>query len=281
MNETILNVRGLKVKIGKKTILDDIEVGFSPGECVLIAGANGAGKSTFLKCLAGVILPDRGEVSYADGIGPKQIGFISDRLSLFENYSVKQGIDFHTRVFGIENFDTTLIDELNFDPAQKIKHLSAGERTLFNLSLVWSQQPRVLLIDEIIHVIDPFLRDKFLEAVIELMDRCGTTVFLVNHTFSEIERIPERVLVMADGRFILDEKSEVLAARLKKVISAGKIPDEVPCIYSKAAAGTREYYVYPFSPELRERFPLEYIDVDLNEIIKAYIGGEYAKKRMA
>ena len=281
MNENILNVSGLNVKIGRKTILDGIDVGFKRGECVLIAGANGAGKSTFLKCLAGVILPDKGEVRYADGIGPEKIGFISDRLSLFENFTVKQGIDFHTRVFGIESFDPTLIEELHFDPAQKIKHLSAGERTLFNLSLVWSQQPQALLIDEIIHVIDPFLRDKFLEAVIELMDRCGTTVFMVNHTFSEIERIPERVLVMADGRFIVDEKSEVLAARLKKVISNAGIPEELPLIFSKESAGTHEHYVYPFGPELKERFPLEYIDVDLNEIIKAYIGGEYAKKRMA
>jgi ABC-type multidrug transport system ATPase subunit len=280
MNEDILYVSGLKVKIGKKTILDGIEVGFSRGECVLIAGANGAGKSTFLKCLAGVILPDKGDVSYTDGIGPEKIGFISDRLSLFENFTVKQGIDFHTRVFGIESFDTTLIDELRFDPAQRIKHLSAGERTLFNLSLVWSQQPQVLLIDEIIHVIDPFLRDKFLEAVIDLMDRCGTTVFMVNHTFSEIERIPERVLVMADGRFIVDEKSDVLAAKLKKVILNKEIPGEVPLIFSKEAVGTLEHYVYPFGLELKERFPFEYIDVDLNEIIKAFIGGQYAEKRM-
>ena len=242
MNEDILNVIGLKVKIGKKIILDEIEIGFSKGECVLIAGANGAGKSTFLKCLAGVILPDEGSVSYK-GIGLEKIGFISDRLSLFENFTVKQGIDFHTRVFGIKSFDTTLIDELRFDPTLKIKHLSTGERTLFNLSLVWSQQPQVLLIDEIIHVIDPFLRDKFLEAVIDLMDRCGTTVFMINHTFSEIERIPERVLVMADGRFVVDEKSEVLAAKLKKVISNKEIPGEVPLIFSKVAADTHEHYV--------------------------------------
>ena len=116
--------------------------------------------------------------------------------------------------------------------------------------------------------------------MIDLMDRCGTTVFMVNHTFSEIERIPERVLVMADGRFIIDEKSEVLAAKLKKVISNKEIPGEVPLIFSKVAAGTHEHYVYPFSLELKERFPFEYIDVDLNEIIKAFIGGQYAEKRM-
>jgi ABC-type multidrug transport system ATPase subunit len=282
MNDSIVNVTGLKVRIGKKTILKNLEVEFRQGECVLIAGANGAGKSTFLKCLAGVVLPDHGEVNYAGDIGPGQIGFISDRLSLFENFTLQQGIEFHTRVFGIERFDSTLIEDIRFDRTQKIRHLSTGERTLFNLALVWSQEPLVLLIDEVIHVIDPFLRDKFLESVIDLMDRCGTTVFMVNHTFSEIERIPERVLVMADGRFILDEKSEVLAGSLKKVVSSSQTLEEgVPCIFSKRSAGTHEHYVYPFSLELKERHPLEYRDVDLTEIIKATIGGEYVKKRMA
>jgi len=280
MSEDIINVSGLEVKIGKKTILDGIEVGFSSGECVLIAGANGAGKSTFLKCLTGVVLPDKGDVRYTGGIGPEKIGFISDQLSLFENFTVMQGIDFHTRVFGIENFDTSLIDDLRFDPAQKIKHLSAGERTLFNLSLVWSQQPQVLLIDEIIHVIDPFLRDKFLEAVIDLMDRCNTTVFMVNHTFSEIEKIPERVLVMADGRFIVDENTDVLARSLKKVISRAELPSDCPVIFYQQYAAEREYFIYPCNPELVERHPYEYLPVDLTEIVKTFIGGQYAKKRM-
>ena len=85
---------------------------------------------------------------------------------------------------------------------------------------------------------------------------------------------------MADGRFIVDEKSDVLAAKLKKVISNKEIPGEVPLIFSKEAVGTLEHYVYPFGLELKERFPFEYIDVDLNEIIKAFIEGQYAEKRM-
>ncbi len=57
--------------------------------------------------------------------------------------------------------------------------------------------------------------------------------------------------------------------------------EELPLIFSQEAAGTHAHYISPFGPKLKERFPLEYIDVDLNEIIKAYIGGEYAKKRVA
>ncbi len=280
MNESIVEVKGLTVKIGKKTILDDIQVSFSRGECVLIAGPNGSGKSTFLKCLARVILPDKGSITYADSVSPEKIGFISDQLSLFENFTVEQGIRFHKQVYGLSSFQDRLLQELGIDRRGKIKHLSAGERTIFSLSLVLSQEPQVLLIDEIIHVIDPYLRDRFLEEVIELMDRMNTTVFLVNHTFADIENIPERVMVMAKGRFLVDEKSEVLAKSLKKVISSSELPPDCPIIFSRQSSGEREYFIYPYTPELADRFPLEYLPVDLTEIVKAYIGGQYAEKRM-
>ena len=280
MNETITEVKGLTVKIGKKTILDDIHVSFSRGECVLIAGPNGSGKSMFLKCLARVILPDKGRINYADSVPPQKIGFISDQLSLFEKFTVEQCIRFHMQVYGLSSFKDRLLQELGIDRRGRIKHLSAGERTIFYLSLVLSQEPQVILIDEIIHVIDPYLRDCFLEEVIELMDQINTTVFLVNHTFAEIEKIPERVMVLANGRFRVDEKSEVLASSLKKVISSSELPPDCPVIFSRQSSGEREYFIYPYTPELAKRFPQEYLPVDLTEIIKAYIGGQYAEKRM-
>jgi len=280
MFETIAEVKGLTIKIGKKTILDDIHVSFASGECVLIAGPNGSGKSTFLKCLARVLLPDKGNIRYADSVPPEKIGFISDQLSLFENFTIEQGIRFHKQVYGLKNFEDRLLLELGIDRRRRIKHLSAGERTIFHLSLVLSQEPQVLLVDEIIHVIDPYLRDRFLEAVIELMDRANTTVFLVNHTFAEIEKIPERVLILANGCFQVDEKSEVLARSLKKVISTAELPPDCPVIFCRQAAAEREYFIYPYTAELVERHPYEYLPVDLTEIVKAFIGGQYAEKRM-
>jgi energy-coupling factor transporter ATP-binding protein EcfA2 len=87
---------------------------------VVIAGRNGSGKSTFLRCLANVILPDRGQIIFSNGIAKDKIGFISDRLSLFENSTVQQGIDFHSSVFGIEDFDYSLVNELKLELNQKI-----------------------------------------------------------------------------------------------------------------------------------------------------------------
>jgi ABC-2 type transport system ATP-binding protein len=278
MTEKIVEVENLRLNIGRKNILDNISFQLRKGESVVIAGRNGSGKTTFLKCLANVIFPDQGNIVFSKEVPPEKIGYISDQLSLFENYTVKQGVDFHTSVFHIEDFDFTLIKELKLDLRQKIKNLSAGERTLFHLSLILAQKPEILLIDEIIHVIDPYLREKFLEAVIDLMDRCQTTVVMVNHTFSEIEKIPERVLVMEKGQFILDEPSETLADKIKKVDSEAEISEEVPCVFKRELSHFREYFVYPFSEELRKKFPYDYKNTNMNEMVKAFIGGQYVKK---
>jgi ABC-2 type transport system ATP-binding protein len=279
MTENIAEVENLKVSIGPNTVLDNIHIQFQKGESVVIAGKNGAGKTTFLKCLANVILPDQGRIDFSETIPQEKIGYISDQLSLFENYSVKQGIDFHSAVYRIQDFDNTLINELKLNLNQKIKSLSAGERTLYHLGLILAQKPEILFVDEIIHVIDPYLREKFLEAVIDLIDRYQTTVVMVNHTFTEIEKIPDRVLVMEKGQFILDEKTESLGGKLKKVVAKEEIPEEVPCIFKREASYLKEYFIYPFDEKFRKKFPNDYKDINLNEIIKAFIGGQYVKER--
>lgn len=84
MSETIIETRDLSLKFGRKTALERISVAFRPGEMVLIAGKNGAGKSTFLRCLARVLEPDKGKIIQAPELRRSDIGFISDSLSLFE-----------------------------------------------------------------------------------------------------------------------------------------------------------------------------------------------------
>ena len=131
MNQNVLEARNLGVRFGKKVALSDINVQFHRGESVVIAGSNGAGKSTLLRCLAGVIHPDKGQVVYASDVPREKIAFISDGLSLFENMTLKQGLDFHRRTFHIQEPDESFFEQLRFGLNQKIKSLSVGERTLY------------------------------------------------------------------------------------------------------------------------------------------------------
>lgn len=286
MTKEIITVKNLNLAFGKKRVLAGVDLDFARGETVVIAGNNGAGKSTFLRCLAGVLLADSGEIRFQEDTPKEKIAFISDKMSLFEDFTLAQGIDFHRRVFGSAAFDHSLLDELNLERRQRIRDLSVGERAIFHLSLLFSQKPEVLLLDEIIHTIDPYLRELFLDGLIDMIDEFKTTVIMVNHTFSEMGRIPERVLIMEAGRFIFDERSEDLPKRIKKIVKetakgeTGEIEKDLPVIYINRSSLYWEYIVYPFSEELAARTDHEFQDVALAEIVKSFIGGYYAKKRV-
>lgn len=278
MSEALVTLKDLTVRIGGRPVLDALDLELRRKESVLIAGRNGAGKSTFLKCLAGVIVPDSGILNFAPDLDRGRIGFISDAVSLLENATLAQGMAFHADVYGIHDFDDSLIRELGFDPGRRIKHLSAGERVLYHLGLITAQKPALLLVDEIIHTIDPYMRSRFLDAVIDLMASQGTTVIMVNHAFAEVERLPERVLLMDGGRFVLDAAVDDLRGQIKRVTTAGDPPTGLPIIFSRGPELHREHYIFPFREEFR-RHTITFEDLDLEEIMKALIGGRYAQER--
>lgn len=281
MSNPILTIEGLCFGFGKKKVLQNLDIRLEQGEAVLIAGNNGVGKSTLLRCIAGVYIPEAGEIRFGNGVNNKKIGFISDKMSLFEDFTLKEGIEFHKRAFDTGHYDDFLIKPLNLNMHGLIKDLSNGERALYHMSLLFAQEPKLLLVDEIIHAMDPYLRELFLEGLIELIDEKGTTLVMVNHTFSEMGRIPERVLLMENGRFFLDEKRDVLDQQMKKVtLDSGKtLENDIPVVFRKNSEIYSEYYVYPFEPGMTNQYDYQFQDIELTEIIKSFIGGYYAKKR--
>jgi ABC-2 type transport system ATP-binding protein len=279
MSDPILETRGLTVKFGKKAAVDGVDIAFRRGEAAVIAGPNGAGKSTFLKCLAGAIIPDRGSVIPARGLSRKSIGFISDKLSLYENWILDEAWRFHREVYGIPQPARPTFEGLDLDGRRKIKRLSVGERTLFHLSLIMAQKPALLLIDEVVYGIDAYLREKFLETVIEAIDAFQAAVVMVNHTFTDTAQIPERVLIMDRGRFVLDARREELERKVKKVLAEGPWPSDIPVLFETGSELRKERYVYPFNEEWRGRPGLVFEDIGLGEIVKAFIGGAYVQKR--
>ncbi len=278
----MIEVKDLSFKFKKKTVLENINVRFGEGEFILIAGNNGAGKSTFLRCLTGVLTPLSGSVHYKEGLSKQRIGFIPDRLGFFENLTLKKAINFHTRVFRTGGFDDSLLKELELDPDSKVKTLSVGERTLFLFSLIMAQKPRLLLLDEILHALDAYLRDVFLDRMLDMIAQYNTTVIAVNHTFTEIEKIPDRVLVMENGGFIIDEETDALREKVRKIElePGGTVPGDLPVLFKKETPYIKEYYVYPFEEEMRNTFDVEFMDLNLADILKSFIGGYYVKKRV-
>ncbi|MCK4890244.1 MAG: ATP-binding cassette domain-containing protein, partial [Candidatus Aminicenantes bacterium] len=249
MDKNLIEINGLDVFYGKKRAVNNINLNFRKGETVLIAGRNGAGKSTFLRALGQLILPDNGSVNYYD-LSKKKIGIITDKMSMFENLTLEEGIKFHTEIFGIEKFDHTILDHLGMDMKRKISALSSGERAIYHLSLLISQKPELLLIDEVFYLVDPYIRDIFIETLIGLLDGSNTTIIMVNHTFADTGRIPERVIIMDEGEIIIDEERETLLSKVKKISSDMPEPVDLPVFFSRNTPFGSEYFIFPYDKEM-------------------------------
>lgn len=248
------------------------------GETVLITGINGTGKTTLLRLMAGALLPQSGTIEYAQELGedPRaKIGFISDQMNLYEDMTLSSAIQYHSEIYKISQFDMALLEKTRLSLDKKIQHLSVGQKLIFHLSLILSSRPELLLIDEVIHSIDAYLREVFLKSVIELMAQQQVTVIMVNLNYHDIEKIPQRVILLRNGEIAVDEAIEDLKQKVKKVAAREEIPNDLPVLFSSIFADTYEYYLYPFEERFREVLEGAVIDLNLNDIIKAFIGGEY------
>ena len=276
----MLQVKNLSFRYGRHRVFQDFRLDVPDGQVCLITGINGVGKSTLLKLIAGVLRPQRGTIEFPGlkGQDPRRkIGFISDSLSLYRSLTVGQAIRFHKDVYGVQTFDDNLIRHTKIERGDKVKNLSAGQRTIFHLSLILSTEPEILLIDEVIHSIDAYLRKLFLDHLIALISRRKVTVIMVNLNFYDIEHIVDRVILFRSGRILVDEPIGELKSRVKKVVATHR-PEPLAVLSSIDFPGYSEFYVYPYEPGLAVGLEGNVVDLDLTEIISGFIGGEYAEQ---
>jgi ABC-2 type transport system ATP-binding protein len=273
----VLSIRDLQFSYGKRSVYTGFNLDIPPGQICLLTGINGVGKSTLLRLIAGVLRPKKGTIVYPETMGSeprRKIGFISDQLSLYESLTVDQTIRFHCDVFGLDRIDDRLIRLTKIEGGRRVKELSTGQRTILHLNMILSLDPDLLLIDEVIHSIDAYLRRVFLEELIALIARKRVTVLMANLNFHDIEALIERVILLKSGTIAVDEPIETLKEKVKKII-APTPPAGLTILSQRPFPDRSEYYVYPYleNSALRDA---EVVDLDLTEIVAAFIGGEYA-----
>lgn len=274
----MLTIKDLSFSYGKLKVFKNFNLHVPKGQVCLITGINGVGKSTLLRLIAGVLYPAKGEIVFNEKMGDdprRKIGFISDILSLYESLTVAQTINFHKSVYNVSRFDDSLIRHTKIGHTQKIKELSTGQKTILHLSLILSTEPEFLLIDEIIHSIDAYLRRIFLEQLIQLQSQRKLTIIMANLNFHDIENMVERVILLKSGQIAVDERIDALKAKVKKIISEVP-PQSLPVLSQIDYSDHSEFFVYPYKEELKEQIEGEVVDLNLTDIVSAFIGGEYA-----
>jgi len=272
----MIAIEKVSVRFGKTRAVDDLSLAIEKGESILLAGANGAGKTSLLRTLAGVLRADHGSVRYdgkkADHRSRRKIAYIPASISLYDGMTVREATRMHDHFYG--RSASWAISGLTFSPAQKIATMSKGEKTIFFLSLALAALPEYLFIDDVIHFLDPHLREVFLTSILGLIGEKQLTVIMASQSAFEIEGIPDRVMVMEKGRIILDENIDKLKRSFIKFYG-DSIPCDIPVVFSRQWQDTREMFVYPYLPELHRLERVEHLN--LSEILRAFIGGEYAR----
>ena len=272
----MIAIEKLSVRFGKVRAVDDLSLAIDKGESILLAGANGAGKTTLLRTLAGVLRARPGSIRYdgrkADHRTRKKIAYIPASISLYDGMTVKEAARMHAHFYGRSAAWT--INGPIFLPGQKIASMSKGEKTIFFLSLALGAVPEYLFVDDVVHFLDPHLREVFLTSILRLIEEKQLTVIMASQSAFEIEGIPERVMVMEKGKVILDENVDMLKQKFVKFYGES-IPGDIPVVFSRQWQNAKEMYVYPYQPELHRLDSVEHLS--LTEILRAFIGGEYAR----
>ncbi|MDR6141029.1 ABC-2 type transport system ATP-binding protein [Microbacterium foliorum] len=191
---------------GEFWALRDVSFSVQQGESIGVVGRNGQGKSTLLRLVAKVLLPDEGSVTVRGGVAPLiEItgGFVGD-LTVRENVALMAGLHGMPRDAVAQRYDSMIaFAELAGFEDTPYKHLSNGMKVRLAFSVVSQLDEPILLVDEVLAVGDKAFRDKCYKRIDELLAE-GRTLFFVSHNERDLRRFCTRGLYLDKGGLVLD-----------------------------------------------------------------------------
>jgi ABC-2 type transport system ATP-binding protein len=243
MEEKVIVCKNLTKQFGDFYAVDKISFDVSKGEIFGFLGANGAGKTTAMRILCGLSYPSSGEATVAgfsvrdqqESI-KKNIGYMSQKFSLYENLSILENIEFFGGVYGVSRKDIKersdkLIQDLGLQREAKkmVGGLPLGWKQKLAFSVSIFHRPKIVFLDEPTGGVDPVTRRQFWDMIYDA-SASGITIFVTTHYMDEAEYC-NRISVMVDGKMeALDSP-----ANLKKQYAT----DSMDEVFYKLARGAR------------------------------------------
>ncbi len=211
MSNPAIVVKNLTKQFGNFTAVDAISFSVDKGEIFGFLGANGAGKTTAIKMLCGLLSPTSGSATvvghdiYRDSENIKRnIGYMSQHFSLYQDLTIRENIRFFAGIYGLANHtikqrSTGLIETLRLGQYadRLVADLPLGLKQKLAFSIAVIHDPGVVFLDEPTSGVDPITRRQFWDQIYEAASR-GITVFVTTHYLDEAEYC-DRVSIMVDG----------------------------------------------------------------------------------
>ena len=228
----VLEVLGLKKRIGLKTIVEDISFDMHEGEIIGLLGPNGSGKTTIMRMLVGLTKTTKGEVYCFEkplGLGKvkmlKEVGAMIETPEFYNYMSGWSNLKQMARVCGKKVSRARMKELVEFVGLskvirKKVKTYSLGMRQRLGLAQALLNDPKILILDEPVNGLDPQGVQDFRNKLKEIA-ATGVSILISSHLLDEIEKVSDRVIVIEKGRIIVDDKLDNLVAdeTIKTLIS--------------------------------------------------------------
>jgi ABC-2 type transport system ATP-binding protein len=289
-DQPAIEIRNVVKRFGRKQVLDDLNMSVPAGKTFAFLGRNGAGKTTAIRMLLGLLKPDRGTVRVL-GMDPQKdpltvrqrVGYLAEDQAMFGWMRVSEMISFMAPFYPTWDaaWAKDLASRFELPMRTRTRHLSKGQGVRLGLLLALAHRPKLVILDDPTLGLDPIMRKEFLRDVVTYLQGEQVTVFFSSHLLYEIDAVADSVAILDRGRIVRQAETEELRNRLKRLIApaeAQSVLRDLPGLLDFAVAERQATAVVE---DIDAALPvarisgasIEVIDLNLDEIFEAYVIG--------
>lgn len=225
----LIRVKDLSVRYGRSTAVSGISFDVAPGEALGLLGANGAGKSSTVKAILGMLKPSTGEVRVFDSVPGslsvlERTGFAPEEALPPEKVTGQEYLMFlaRLRIADASSRETEvrlLLEQFDLTPNKRVSAYSKGMRRRLVLAQAFIGTPELLILDEPLNGLDPLIILK-LRQRLEAYRQAGGTLIYSSHILAEVEKSCSRILILKNGHIVLDSSTSEAVGKYGSVEAA-------------------------------------------------------------
>ena len=229
----MIEIKNINKKFGKLDVLKSVSLSCKSGECIALIGPNGCGKTTLIKSILGMVLPDKGSIEFngksilGEYIYRENIGYMPQIGRYPDNMTIGQIIDMIKKIrYSNHDLDEDLLNAFELEKMfdKQMRTLSGGTTQKVSAVLAFLFNPEVLILDEPTAGLDPLASEILKEKIIKEKEK-GKLIFITSHLLSELDDLITEIIFMQEGEVhfhkkVDDLKAETNETKISKAIAS-------------------------------------------------------------
>ena len=298
MTEPAIVMDDVVKRFGNTQALDGTSLSVSAGQTFAFLGRNGAGKTTAIRMLLGLLKPASGSIRVL-GLDPtsepievrRRVGYLAEDQTMFGWMTVREIIRFTAPFYPTWDHELAgyYVEQFQLPAEARVRHLSKGQNVRLGLLLALAHRPELVILDDPALGLDPIMRKEFNRDVISHLQGEGRTVFYSSHLLYEVEPVADSVAIIDRGHIVRQSTTESLRSQVKRIIvnttDYDRFADSLRpldvCSSGDETAVTFEDPSVVISLLQSKGCEYRVVDLNLDEIFEAYVIGRGDSDRAA